>query len=141
MAKSIIVSNRLPVQLDAEGGLRRSAGGLASAMRGLGDADQCWVGSPGQLPADVPRQALTDELRRQQGCVPVFVDDQAQYERFYAGYANGTLWPLLHYMTQRAAFEPEWFAAYEAVNHRFAEAVLAEAEPGDQPSAARRITT
>ena len=131
--KLIIVSNRLPVQLDDAGTLVRSSGGLASAMAGLGEADQCWVGWPGQLPADGPVSAedLTRKLR-QLGCEPVLIDDDALYERYYAGYANSTLWPLLHYMTQLAAFEPDWFSSYEAINARFADVVLSVAEPGDR---------
>lgn len=134
MSKLIVVSNRLPVQLDAAGKLVRSSGGLASAMAGLGDADQRWVGWPGQLPADGPVSAedLTRQLREELSCEPVLIDDDALYQGYYAGYANSTLWPLLHYMTQRAAFEPDWFSAYEAINARFAEVVLSVAEPGDR---------
>ena len=132
MPKLIIVSNRLPVQLDAAGKLVRSSGGLASAMAGLGDADQRWVGWPGQLPAEVSADDLTRQLREELSCEPVLIDDDALYQGYYAGYANSTLWPLLHYMTQRAAFEPDWYSAYEAINERFAEVVLSVAEPGDR---------
>lgn len=134
MSKLIIVSNRLPVQLDAAGKLVRSSGGLASAMAGLGDADQRWVGWPGQLPADGPVSAedLTRQLRDELSCEPVLIDDDALYQGYYAGYSNSTLWPLLHYMTQRAAFEPDWFSAYEAVNARFADVVSSVAAPGDR---------
>ncbi|MGI9242183.1 MAG: bifunctional alpha,alpha-trehalose-phosphate synthase (UDP-forming)/trehalose-phosphatase, partial [Verrucomicrobiales bacterium] len=53
------------------------------------------------------------------------------YDGFYEGYSNGTLWPLLHYMIERARFEDEWFGLYEQANRKFAEAVLAVAEDGD----------
>lgn len=130
MSRLITVSNRLPVQLNAEGTLVRSGGGLASAMSALDHPDQLWIGWPGQL--DTARQdELTWRLREEQGCVPVYLDDEL-FEPFYAGYANATLWPLLHYMTDRAKFEPDWFEAYRVANERFADVVLEEARPGDQ---------
>lgn len=129
MTRLITVSNRLPVQLNTEGALVRSSGGLASAMSALDHDDQLWVGWPGQL--DASRQGgIATRLRDEQGCVPVFLDDDL-FEPFYAGYANATLWPLLHYMTDRAKFEPDWFEAYRVANERFAEVVLAEARDGD----------
>ncbi|XAM00632.1 bifunctional alpha,alpha-trehalose-phosphate synthase (UDP-forming)/trehalose-phosphatase [Phycisphaeraceae bacterium D3-23] len=129
MTRLITVSNRLPVQLNDQGQLVRSGGGLASAMSALDHADQLWIGWPGQI--DGSRQGeLAQRLRDEQGCVPVFLDDDL-FEAFYDGYANATLWPLLHYMTDRAKFEPDWFEAYRVANERFADAVLAEAREGD----------
>ncbi|MFI4861100.1 MAG: bifunctional alpha,alpha-trehalose-phosphate synthase (UDP-forming)/trehalose-phosphatase [Phycisphaerales bacterium JB063] len=129
MSRLITVSNRLPVQLNAEGVLVRSGGGLASAMSALDHADQLWIGWPGQI--NVSRQAeLTRRLREEQGGVPVFLEDDL-FEPFYAGYANATLWPLLHYMTDRAKFEPDWFEAYRIANERFADIVLQEAREDD----------
>ncbi|MCX4240240.1 bifunctional alpha,alpha-trehalose-phosphate synthase (UDP-forming)/trehalose-phosphatase [Paraliomyxa miuraensis] len=132
MSRLIIVSNRLPVQLDDRGGLVRSTGGLTSAMRGLGEVPHRWVGWPGQLSSSAAdgREALTRRLREEQGCEPVFIDDEVAYEQFYEGYSNATLWPLLHYMTERARFEPSWFHGYEAVNRRFADVVLEVAGRG-----------
>ncbi|MEZ4443388.1 MAG: bifunctional alpha,alpha-trehalose-phosphate synthase (UDP-forming)/trehalose-phosphatase [Polyangiaceae bacterium] len=133
MGKLIVVSNRLPVQIDPEGRLTRSPGGLASAMSGVVADELAWVGWPGQLPRECERkpEELTAELRAELGYEPVFLDD-ALYEGFYSGYSNATLWPLLHYMTERAKFDPSWFVAYEEANRRFASAVLAIADPGDR---------
>jgi len=129
MSRLITVSNRLPVQLTAEGTLVRSGGGLASAMSALDHDDQLWIGWPGQL--DASRQdEMAKRLRDEQGCVPVYLDDEL-FEPFYAGYANATLWPLLHYMTDRAKFEPDWFTAYRVANERFADIVEQEAREGD----------
>lgn len=102
-------------------------------MSALHEAEQIWIGWPGQLSgAADSRDVLTETLRAEHGCEPVFIDDDEVYDRFYTGYANSTLWPLLHYMTERARFEPDWFGAYEEVNRRFADVVLETARPGDR---------
>ena len=133
MSKLIVVANSLPVRLDENGSLAAAEGGLASAMRALGPSGQLWVGWPGQLAGDdvSDPQTIVARLRSDYGCEPVFLDNDL-HERHYAGYANGTLWPVLHYLTEQAAFDPDWFSAYEAVNRRFSEVVLSVAGPHDR---------
>ncbi len=57
--------------------------------------------------------------------------DRAEVSGFYEGYANATLWPLLHYLSDRARFDESWASTYFAVNRKFAEAILEVAEDGD----------
>jgi trehalose 6-phosphate synthase len=45
---------------------------------------------------------------------------QAEYEGYYLGYANRSLWPVFHYRVDLAHFDETEFAAYEQVNRRFA---------------------
>jgi trehalose 6-phosphate synthase len=51
---------------------------------------------------------------------------------YYYGFANEGLWPLCHIAHTRPQFRSSDFAQYEAVNRRFAEAVIAEAD-GEDP--------
>lgn len=131
MAKLILVSNRLPVRLDADGTPQRTTGGMASALAAVeSDGPQPWVGWSG---APLEETADPEALRKSMAeldIVPVFLSS-AEIDGFYEGYSNGTLWPLLHYMTQRAKFETEWAGQYRRVNRKFAEAVLDVAEEGD----------
>jgi trehalose 6-phosphate synthase/phosphatase len=132
----IVVSNRLPLTAThVEGRWRseRSSGGLVAAMaplmkryRGL------WLGWPGDaLPVEPDGRAqLMREWEERHGYVAV--DLPAQISRaFYEGYANDTLWPLLHGFPTRVAFDPESWPAYRDANERFAAAVLEHLRPGD----------
>ena len=50
---------------------------------------------------------------------------------FYEGYANDTLWPLLHGFVTRAVFSPESWHAYRDANERFADAAVSRSRRGD----------
>ncbi len=132
MAKLIMVSNRLPVKIEADGSASRTTGGLASALEGVElGMEQRWVGWPGGASEDFEDlEKVTSELRSV-GVEPVFLT-RSELDGFYEGYANSTLWPLLHYMVERARFSNESWDIYREVNRKFADAVLAVAEEGDQ---------
>ena len=46
---------------------------------------------------------------------------QEEYEEFYVGFCNGTLWPLYHDSVRAPEFHRHWWHPYRAVNERFAE--------------------
>jgi trehalose 6-phosphate synthase/phosphatase len=129
MSKTLLVSNRLPVRLDEDGNAVRSPGGLASALAGAG-VEATWVGWPGVRTEDIENVDAVSRAMSKIGVKPVFLSGE-EYAGFYEGYANGTLWPLLHYMTERAQFVEGWYELYEQANRKFADAVLEIAEEGD----------
>jgi trehalose 6-phosphate synthase len=53
--------------------------------------------------------------------MPVNLDD-TEFERYYEGMSNATLWPLYHDVVAKPEFHREWWEAYRRVNQRFAEA-------------------
>ncbi len=55
----------------------------------------------------------------------------AEYEGYYLGYANRTLWPVFHYRLDLALFEDAAFAGYEAVNRRFGRTLYPLLREGD----------
>jgi trehalose 6-phosphate synthase/phosphatase len=122
----VVVSNRLPVTLQTERGrtqVERAPGGLVAALdpvlAGRGGA---WVGWPGgRLPRGFELDAGSGYR-----LVPVPIS-LAELRRFYFGFANGTLWPLLHSFPTRMELDRDEWAAYEDLNARFAEAALAAA--------------
>ena len=129
----INVSNRLPISLGADGTLNRSSGGLVSALEGVGDAiDLAWIGWPGSAASDAAAQAaLTGRLQEELDYHPVFMtDDEA--ENYYHGFSNSSLWPLLHYNATYFRYQSAWYETYEAINTRFADAVVAAAAQGDR---------
>ena len=113
--KTVIVSNRLPVNIsrvDGELRFEPSSGGLATAMSSLDVEDKIWVGWPGIESDDLTdgeRQTITEKLL-EHGCVPVFLTAK-EVELFYEGYSNDTLWPLFHYFQNVAVYQDDYWQA------------------------------
>jgi len=83
-----------------------------------------WLGWPGDALPDEPegRARLMADWERRHGYVAVEIPARVS-RAFYEGYANDTLWPLLHGLPTRAAFQPESWHAYRDANERFADAI------------------
>ncbi len=126
----LVVSNRLPVRVERQGDdwlVVPSAGGLATALRGL-DEQPLWIGWPGAEIDAASRDAVRDRLR-EQGLAPVHLS--ADEERlYYRGFCNTALWPLFHYFTSSVSYDEQEWCAYVAVNERFAAVVADHAPPG-----------
>jgi trehalose 6-phosphate synthase/phosphatase len=120
----IVLSNRLPITLRADrrgAQAERAPGGLVSALDpALASRGGAWVGWPG---GPLPRDFKLGEAFGYR-LVPVPLS-QGDVRRFYLGFANSTLWPLLHCFPTRMELDREEWAAYEDVNGRFAAAALA----------------
>jgi trehalose 6-phosphate synthase len=110
----VAVANRLPVH-SGEDGWQLSPGGLVTALRPVMSARSgAWVGWDGGTkgtPARLPQ--LSIEL------APVTLS-AAQVRDYYHGFANRTLWPLLHNAIEKPVFDRSWWSAYRDVNARFA---------------------
>jgi trehalose 6-phosphate synthase/phosphatase len=125
----VALSNRLPVQIRTRKGtpqVERAPGGLVSALGpALASRGGAWVGWPGApLPPDIKLgEGFDFEL------VPVPLS-QTEVRRFYSGFNNGTLWPLLHSFPTRMQIDRKAWAVYEEVNARFAERALEVAADG-----------
>lgn len=134
-AQVIVVSNREPyIHVRGDEGqiqVQHPASGLVTALEpilracggtwiahGSGDADPAMV--DGRDHVQVPPEDPRYELRR------LWLSD-AEQEGYYYGFANEGLWPLCHIVFVRPTFRAEDWARYEAVNRKFADAVVAEA--------------
>jgi trehalose 6-phosphate synthase len=129
MRELVVVANRLPVDenvtSDGVRQWRRSPGGLVSALqpvlKGYGTTWVGWAGSTG-APPDLP--AVDGVTMR-----GVELSD-LDFERYYEGFANSTLWPLYHDAVEQPVYHRRWWEAYQQVNRRFA-AAAAQASPPD----------
>ncbi len=132
----VVVSNRLPLTLRLTAGrwvAEMSSGGLVAALDPVvGQGSGLWIGWPGAAAtADrAGRAALLAAWERDRGLVAVELPEQVSHA-FYDGFANDTLWPLLHGFPSRVAFDHATFLAYRDANQRFADAVVARARPDD----------
>lgn len=125
-AQVVAVANRLPVQR-GESGWELSPGGLVTALRPVMTAHSgAWVGWDGG--AEGVPSALPD-LRVD--LLPVSLS-ASQVRQYYHGFANASLWPLLHDAIEKPRFERAWWQAYQQVNALFADAAARalDARPG-----------
>jgi trehalose 6-phosphate synthase len=126
VARLVIVSNRVP--LPSERGPR--AGGLAVALADALLPGTLWFGWSGrrtEVPADTAALVHADD-----GLIYATVDmSEAEYRAFYVGFANGALWPLLHFRLGLMTYRREDYLGYRAVNRRFAAALAAVLQPDD----------
>ncbi|MGI9335698.1 MAG: alpha,alpha-trehalose-phosphate synthase (UDP-forming), partial [Gammaproteobacteria bacterium] len=113
-SRLVVVSNRVgPVQDAAR------AGGLAVALvDALRDSGGLWFGWSGEKSqADYARPSVHHEGGFQIATLPLTEDD---YNNYYYGFANRTLWPLFHYRIDLTAFDRDAYRGYLRVNARFA---------------------
>jgi trehalose 6-phosphate synthase/phosphatase len=127
----LVVSNRLPVTLSRSGrGLeaRPSPGGLVTALEPvLRRRGGTWIGWPG---TELRRNERLPHVDLPYRIDPVGLSD-TEVTRYYYGFSNRALWPLLHSMMERARFDPREWDTYELVNARFAERAAAAAAGAD----------
>jgi len=127
MSRLIVVSNRVNAP---ERPGEAPAGGLAVALAAaLREYSGFWFGWSGET---VP--AFTGELQTRSidDVTTVTVDlEEADFQEYYNGYANGALWPLFHYRIDLTAYDRSFGEGYERVNRMFAETLAPLIEPGD----------
>jgi alpha,alpha-trehalose-phosphate synthase [UDP-forming] len=127
-ADLVVVANRLPVRHSSELGddvWLPSPGGLVSALTAvLQNRNGLWIGWPGTSePHEIPSTYEGIRLK----AVEITADE---YEEYYLGFSNATLWPLYHDAIRAPTFHRHWWQAYRTVNERYANAVAESAAPG-----------
>ncbi|TAI49199.1 bifunctional alpha,alpha-trehalose-phosphate synthase (UDP-forming)/trehalose-phosphatase [Flagellimonas allohymeniacidonis] len=136
MSKTIIISNRLPVQLQiSDGGLNAipSVGGLATGMKSVHTGgESLWIGWSGLTMEEIPEslEKDIDEALAEHGCSKVRLSSK-EVDGFYFGFSNRTIWPLFHYFLEYSEFELDFWNTYKAVNQKFADAILEKSGEDD----------
>ena len=135
MSKTIIVSNRLPLRVTVENSkmsFNPSEGGLATGLGSIyKEGNNLWLGWPGiAVKKDANKKEVTTRLKKD-NMRPVFLTEQ-EIEDYYEGFSNETLWPNFHYFNQYVVYNDQFWAAYQSVNQKFAQEIIAVAEPGDK---------
>ncbi|HJV40306.1 alpha,alpha-trehalose-phosphate synthase (UDP-forming) [Caulobacter sp.] len=129
MSRLIVVSNRVNPPNPAEGG-EGSVGGLAMALAAaLREYSGIWFGWSGKT---IPEFTGQLNMQRIEGVTVATVDlEETDYQEYYNGYANKTLWPLFHYRVDLTAYDRSFGEGYDRVNKRFAETLAPLIEPDD----------
>ena len=131
MRRLVVVSNRLPHE-PAESPIRseRAApvGGLVSAILPVLEREGgLWFGWSGRSTERHPNAAAA--IARM-GLAQVALSEE-DVNLYYTGFANRTLWPILHGFLLRAIIRRDTYGAYRRVNRRFAEALAPMLQPDD----------
>ena len=127
MSRLVIISNRVPVPRSRN----PAAGGLAVA---LGDAvqrrDTLWFGWSGNVVTGgtQPEPRIVNSGRTSYATIDLA---ETEFRRYYNGFANGMLWPLLHSRVGLSEFRRHDLQAYNAVNESFAKALAPLLRPDD----------
>src|SRR5688572_12483023 len=120
MSRLIIVSNRLPFSIERseeETIVRQSSGGLVSAIKSYFEnpgkqshtySDKVWVGSMEASEEDWNEAKERANFTSEFSIEPIFPDKE-DYENYYNGFSNSTLWPIFHYFPSIADFKKEHF--------------------------------
>ena len=123
----VVIANRLPVAYDEEWeSWSSSPGGLVSALTPiLQRTSGSWVGWSG-----ISDRHFDSFVHSDINQVPITLS-QEEYEEFYVGFCNGTLWPLYHDSVRAPEFHRHWWRPYESVNQRFADLTADNIGPND----------
>lgn len=127
MSRLVVVSNRVAVD---KGAGRGSQGGLAvalnAALRRFGGV---WFGWSGE----VSNSTATDINTTTADNVAYATVDlrQSDYDEYYFGYANRTLWPLFHYRLDLADFDRRNSEGYFRVNSLLCSRLMPLLKPDD----------
>ncbi len=127
MSRLVVISNRLIEPSSKEKG---ASGGLATALHAaLREYRGIWFGWSGRVVDHGDRSISIEDVG---GVKIATLDlDHDDYEEYYNGYANRTLWPLFHYRIDLTAYDRAFDAGYFRVNQRFAHTVSPLIEPED----------
>jgi trehalose 6-phosphate synthase len=125
MSRLIVVSNRVaPTQ---EG--RPAAGGLAiGVLDALKETGGVWFGWSGEIVGE----ATPPEIE-QQGTVTYATVGltRRDYDQYYRGFSNATLWPTFHYRTDLSRYDRQEYGGYLRVNATLAKQLKAMLKPDD----------
>ncbi|KAG8726225.1 hypothetical protein FRC12_023585, partial [Ceratobasidium sp. 428] len=128
-----LIDFTLELSAHANGGLNNAIGATGQTL-----GKKLWVGVLDVPPAsvkDTDRPRIQEKLRAEAESIPVWVTDD-EFHEHYDVFCHQVLWPSLHYAIPDAPktktfYESTSFRQYEAVNQKFADAIVQEYQEGD----------
>ncbi|PAU54005.1 alpha,alpha-trehalose-phosphate synthase (UDP-forming) [Pseudomonas indica] len=124
MSRLVVVSNRVaPIE---EG--KAAAGGLAVGVQdALRKSGGIWFGWNGEVDADPQTRSETKDNIT----YVTFGLTKRDYDQYYRGFSNATLWPVFHYRIDLARYSREEYEGYRRVNNALAERLKPLLKPDD----------
>lgn len=135
MAKTIIVSNRLPIKVESkpDGELEfiPSEGGLATGLGSVYKKDNnIWLGWTGYYPKSLTEEHLIADHLKSENMRSVGLTFE-EVKMYYEGFSNTVLWPNFHYFPQYVEYNETYWDAYQRVNQKFCDTIVRYIEEGD----------
>lgn len=126
MNRLVVISNRVPLP-----SVGPRAGGLAVALDGLMEKrGGLWFGWSGTISPQAAEQKV--QISRHAAIDYATVDlTPDEHDRYYNGFSNGVLWPLLHSMPDLIQYDRTDAQIYREVNARLASVVEGLIRPDD----------
>ena len=126
MSRLIVVSNRVSKPRPE----RAVAGGLAVGIQtALEEKGGLWFGWSGETCAAEPGEVAVD-VRGNIKYATIAINE-SEYELYYNGFSNASLWPVFHYLLAYYQYDRAAFDAYCRVNNLFAHRLLPLLKPDD----------
>lgn len=125
MSRLVVVSNRVaPTQ---EGSA--VAGGLAiGVLDALKESGGVWFGWRG----DIVSSPVSTEIEMRNNVTYATVGlTRRDYDQYYRGFSNATLWPTFHYRNDLSRYDQYEYAGYQRVNHWLAHRLIPLLKPDD----------
>lgn len=120
----VVVANRLPADC-CEGSWSPSPGGLVSAVAPMvKESHGAWIGWGGTCEEEFEPFEFDG-----MNLVPISLGAE-EYDKYYEGFSNATLWPLYHDLVVPPQFHRSWWNTYCSTNARFAQAAVDAADFG-----------
>ena len=125
MSRLVAVSNRVaaPRRGKAAGGL---AVGVLAALREHGGVWFGWSGKTAANESSEVKTAASGKIH----FATIDINEQ-DYEAYYNGFSNNTLWPLFHSLLGFFSYSRSQYTAYRRVNELFARRLIDLLEPDD----------
>ncbi|UVO17308.1 alpha,alpha-trehalose-phosphate synthase (UDP-forming) [Stutzerimonas stutzeri] len=124
MSRLVVVSNRVaPIRTG-----KAAAGGLAVGVYdALRQSGGIWFGWSGDISADTP---INSEQVGNITYVTLGLTKR-DYDQYYRGFSNATLWPIFHYRIDLARYDRDEYEGYRRVNQMLAQKLKPLLKPDD----------
>ena len=124
MSRLVVVSNRVaPIKAG-----KAAAGGLAVGVYdALRQSGGIWFGWNGDISADPP---INSEQVGNITYVTLGLTKR-DYDQYYRGFSNATLWPIFHYRIDLARYDRDEYEGYRRVNQMLAQKLKPLLKPDD----------
>ena len=124
MNRLVVVSNRVPVPSAGN-----QAGGLAVALDGLMEGrGGLWFGWSGTTTPS-PGEPRFERVGEVSYCTVDLTPEE--HNRYYNGFSNSVLWPLLHSMSELMSYDRRDAQVYRQVNERMVRCLVPQLRPND----------
>jgi trehalose 6-phosphate synthase len=126
MSRLIVVSNRVAPLTQS----KASAGGLAvGVLDSLREVGGVWFGWNGDIVSELP---AAPGIQNQNNITYATLGlTRRDYDQYYRGFSNATLWPIFHYRTDLSRYDRKEYDGYKRVNTWLASKLLPMVQPTD----------